>query len=83
MALDMAKYRQDFLEEAAEHLAEMSRALLQLEKDPRRAEAILLANPVVVDPPSTPYLRYGDWFAAGCLVLAVAAVLPTARRVKT
>jgi two-component system chemotaxis sensor kinase CheA len=36
----MAKYRQVFLEEAAEHLAEMSRALLQLEKDPRRAEAI-------------------------------------------
>jgi two-component system chemotaxis sensor kinase CheA len=36
----MAKYRQLFLEEAAEHLAEMSRALLQLEKDPRRAEAI-------------------------------------------
>ena len=38
--MDMAKYRQVFLEEAAEHLAEMSRALLQLEKDPRRAEAI-------------------------------------------
>ena len=38
--MDMAKYRQIFLEEAAEHLAEMSRALLQLEKDPRRAEAI-------------------------------------------
>jgi two-component system chemotaxis sensor kinase CheA len=38
--LDLAKYRQIFLEEAAEHLGEMSRALLQLEKDPRRAEAI-------------------------------------------
>jgi two-component system, chemotaxis family, sensor kinase CheA len=38
--LDMAKYRDVFLEEATEHLAEMSHALLDLEKDPMRAEAI-------------------------------------------
>jgi two-component system chemotaxis sensor kinase CheA len=38
--LDMAKYRDVFLEEATDHLAEMSRALLELEKDPARAEAI-------------------------------------------
>lgn len=38
--MDMAKYRQVFLEEAADHLAEMSRALLELEKDSSRAEAI-------------------------------------------
>lgn len=38
--MDMAKYRDVFLEEAADHLAEMSRALLELEKDPARAEAI-------------------------------------------
>ncbi len=31
--MDLAKYRALFLEEAAEHLAEMSRALLDLEKD--------------------------------------------------
>ena len=37
--MDMAKYRDVFLEEATEHLAEMSRALLELEKDPARAEA--------------------------------------------
>jgi two-component system, chemotaxis family, sensor kinase CheA len=36
----MAKYRTLFLEEAAEHLEEMSRALLELERDPARAEAI-------------------------------------------
>ena len=36
----MAKYRAVFLEESAEHLAEMSRALLELEKDPRRAAAV-------------------------------------------
>jgi two-component system chemotaxis sensor kinase CheA len=36
----MAKYRALFLEEATEHLAEMSRALLVLEKDPEAAEAI-------------------------------------------
>jgi len=36
----MAKYRDVFLEEATDHLAEMSRALLDLEKDPRRVEAI-------------------------------------------
>jgi two-component system chemotaxis sensor kinase CheA len=38
--LDMSKYRDVFLEEATDHLAEMSRALLDLEKDPARAEAI-------------------------------------------
>jgi two-component system chemotaxis sensor kinase CheA len=38
--MDMAKYRQVFLEEATEHLAEMSRALLELEKDSAGAEAI-------------------------------------------
>jgi two-component system chemotaxis sensor kinase CheA len=36
----MSKYRAVFLEEAAEHLEEMSRALLELERDPARAEAI-------------------------------------------
>jgi len=38
--LDMAKYRSVFLEESAEHLAEMSRALLDLEKDASRVDAI-------------------------------------------
>jgi two-component system chemotaxis sensor kinase CheA len=38
--MDMAKYRQVFLEEATEHLAEMSRALLELEKDSAGTEAI-------------------------------------------
>jgi two-component system chemotaxis sensor kinase CheA len=36
----MAKYRAVFVEEATEHLAEISRALLELEKDPSHAEAI-------------------------------------------
>ena len=36
----MSKYRAVFLEEAAEHLEEMSRGLLELERDPARAEAI-------------------------------------------
>jgi two-component system chemotaxis sensor kinase CheA len=36
----MAKYRAVFLEEATEHLEEMSRALLELERDPARGEAI-------------------------------------------
>jgi two-component system chemotaxis sensor kinase CheA len=36
----MAKYRAVFLEEATEHLEEMSRALLELEKEPAGAEAI-------------------------------------------
>ena len=40
MAVDMAKYRQVFLEEATEHLAEMSQALLELEKDAAGAGAI-------------------------------------------
>ncbi len=38
--MDMAKYRDVFLEEATDHLEEMSRALLELEKDPAGAEAI-------------------------------------------
>jgi len=38
--LDLAKYRTLFLEEGSEHLAELSRALLELEKDPRAREAI-------------------------------------------
>jgi two-component system chemotaxis sensor kinase CheA len=38
--VDLAKYRALFLEEATEHLAEMSRACLALEKDPANAEAI-------------------------------------------
>jgi len=36
----MAKYRDVFLEEAADHLAEMSRALLDLEKEPALVESI-------------------------------------------
>jgi two-component system chemotaxis sensor kinase CheA len=36
----MAKYRDVFLEEATDHLAEMSGALLDLEKDPACVEAI-------------------------------------------
>jgi len=38
--VDLAKYRALFLEEATEHLAEMSRACLALEKDPANGEAI-------------------------------------------
>ncbi|MDX1648367.1 MAG: Hpt domain-containing protein [Myxococcota bacterium] len=38
--MDLAKYRTLFLEEATDHLAEMSRALLDLEKDPAHGEAI-------------------------------------------
>ena len=41
--MDLAKYRALFLEEAAEHLAEMSRACLALEKDPANGPAIDLA----------------------------------------
>ena len=40
MALDMAKYRRIFLEEATDHLAEISRALLDLEKEMSSGEAI-------------------------------------------
>lgn len=40
MALDMAKYRRIFLEEATDHLAEISRALLELEKEMGNVEAI-------------------------------------------
>ncbi len=38
--MDMAKYRQVFIEESTEHLAEMSSALLELEKDFADGEAI-------------------------------------------
>jgi two-component system chemotaxis sensor kinase CheA len=40
LALDMEKYRRLFLEEAADHLAEISRALLELEKDVASVESI-------------------------------------------
>jgi two-component system chemotaxis sensor kinase CheA len=40
MALDMAKYRRIFLEEATDHLGEISRALLDLEKEMGNAGAI-------------------------------------------
>jgi two-component system chemotaxis sensor kinase CheA len=38
--VDPVKYRNLFLEEATEHLAEMSHALLELEKDPRAGDAL-------------------------------------------
>ena len=38
--MDMAKYRQVFIEESTEHLAEMSSALLNLEKNLADGEAI-------------------------------------------
>ncbi len=38
--MDLEKYRNLFLEEATEHLAEMSRALLVLEKDAASEEAL-------------------------------------------
>ena len=38
--MDLNKYRNLFLEEAAEQLAEMSRALLELEKHPTGSESI-------------------------------------------
>ncbi len=38
--MDWAKYRQVFIEESTEHLAEMSSALLELEKDFADGEAI-------------------------------------------
>jgi len=41
--VDLAKYRALFLEEATEHLAELSRALLALEKNAADADAIDLA----------------------------------------
>lgn len=40
MGLDMAKYRRIFLEEAADHLGEMSHSLLQLEKELGSVDAI-------------------------------------------
>ena len=40
MGLDMAKYRRIFIEEADDHLAEISRALLDLEKELGDASAI-------------------------------------------
>jgi two-component system chemotaxis sensor kinase CheA len=38
--MDLAKFRQIFLEDSAENLQELSRALLALEKDPADADAI-------------------------------------------
>ena len=38
--MDLSRYRDVFLEEAADHLGEMSRAMLALEKDPAHAESI-------------------------------------------
>ena len=38
--MDIAKYRNLFLEEATEHLSEMSRSLLALEKEPELRESI-------------------------------------------
>ena len=38
--MDMAKYRVVFVEESTEHLAEMSAAMLELEKDVASSEAI-------------------------------------------
>ena len=38
--MDLSKYRAIFIEEATEHLAEMSAALLRLEKDPARTDDI-------------------------------------------
>lgn len=40
MGLDLAKYRRIFLEESTDHLAEMSRALLDLEKGMENSDAI-------------------------------------------
>jgi two-component system chemotaxis sensor kinase CheA len=40
MSLDLDKYRILFVEEATEHLSEMSSALLELEKDSSSSEAI-------------------------------------------
>ena len=40
MGLDMAKYRRIFLEESADHLGQISRALLDLEKERDSADAI-------------------------------------------
>ncbi|MBY0399951.1 Hpt domain-containing protein [Myxococcota bacterium] len=40
MSLDMAKYRRIFLEEATDHLGEISHALLSLEKELEGGEAI-------------------------------------------
>ena len=38
--MDMLKYRAVFIEESVEHLAEISRALLDLEKEPAQIDAI-------------------------------------------
>jgi len=40
MNLDLSKYRAVFIEEATEHLSEMSAALLELEKNPQNPDAI-------------------------------------------
>ena len=41
--MDLAKYRAIFIEEATEHFAEMSAALLELEKNPASVESIDVA----------------------------------------
>ena len=38
--MDLAKYRTIFVEDSAENLSEMSRALLELEKEPASRDAI-------------------------------------------
>ncbi len=38
--MDLAKYRTIFIEESTEHFAEISRSLLELEKDPEHGESI-------------------------------------------
>ena len=38
--MDLAKYRTIFIEESTEHFAEISRALLELEKNPEGADSI-------------------------------------------
>ena len=40
MGLDMEKYRRIFLEESTDHLGEVGRALLDLEKEMANGEAI-------------------------------------------
>jgi apolipoprotein N-acyltransferase len=41
---------------------------------PRRAEGMILADLDVRDPRPTLYLCYGDWFAGGCLLLALSGL---------
>src|SRR4029450_12751158 len=40
LSVDLAKYRTIFIEESTEHFAEISQALLELEKEPARGESI-------------------------------------------